>query len=361
MRYLFDIGHPAEFHYFKLVIRNLEKKGHQMLVTARDKDVTMALLEKSGLEFICTGRNIPSRLGKMFTLFRNDYHIYKAIKKFKPDLIINFFSPFAAQAGWLTGIPVLGFHDTEIAGISIKLAQPFTDMVVVPECYTRVLPEKKLIRFKGYFELCHLHPGYFTPDPSVLSQLGIRDDEKFILLRFVSHRAIHDTGFRGMSIEMKRKAVKGFLKFGRVFISSEEQLPEDLADYELNIPVEKIHDVLNYASLCYGESATMSSESAMLGVPSVFLDQQGRGYTRDLENKYGLVFNYSLSKEDQESSIAKGIELIKNHDHWHWQKKQEKLLGDNIDVTAFISWLIEQYPESAEIMKKKPEYQFRFK
>jgi predicted glycosyltransferase len=360
MKYLFDIGHPAEFHYFKLVIRNLEKKGHQVLITARDKDVNLELLKKSGLEFICTGRNIPSRLGKMFTLFRNDYHIYKAIKKFKPDLIINFFSPFAAQAGWLTGIPVLGFHDTEIAGISIKLAQPFTDMVVVPECYTRRLPEKKLIRFKGYFELCHLHPNHFIPDPSIRDILGIDKNEKFILLRFVSHRAIHDTGFRGMSLEMKRKAVKGFLKFGRVFISSEEPLPEDLTDYELNVPVEKIHDVLYYASLCYGESATMSAESAMLGTPAVFLDEKGRGYTHDMEKEYGLVFNYSMSKEDQESSIAKGIELLKNPDHQHWQKKQEELLGDHIDVTAFMSWLIEQYPESVEIMRKNPKYQFKF-
>lgn len=361
MRYLFDIGHPAEFHYFKLVIRNLEKKGHQVLVTARDKDVTLELLKKSGLEFICTGRNIPSRLGKMFTLFRNDYHIYKAIKKFKPDLIVNFFSPFAAQTGWLTGIPVLGFHDTEIAGISIKLAQPFTDMVVVPECYTRILPEKKLIRFKGYFELCHLHPNYFISDPSVRDILGIDKNEKFVLIRFVSHRAIHDMGLKGLSLEMKRKAVNEFSKIARVFISSEEKLPEDLEKFRIKIAPDKMHDVLFYASLCYGESATMSAESAVLGTPAIFLDEKGRGYTHDLENKYGLVANYSLSKEDQESSIEKGIEWIKNHDHRHWQKKQEKLFGDHIDVTAFMSWLIEQYPESVAIMKRDPDYQFRFK
>ncbi len=360
MRYLFDIGHPAEFHYFKLVIRNLEEKGHQVLITARDKDVTLELLKKSGLDYVNIGKNLPSKIGKVFSLFRNDFQILKAINKFKPDLIINFFSPFAAQAGWLARIPVLGFHDTEIAGISIKLAQPFTDMVVVPECYTRILPKKKLIRFKGYFELCHLHPNHFIPDPSVRDILGIDKNEKFILIRFVSHRAIHDTGFRGMSLEMKRKAVKEFLTFSRVFISSEEPLPEDLADYELNVPVEKIHDVLTYASLCYGESATMSAESAVLGTPAVFLDEKGRGYTHDLEKEYGLVFNYSMSKEDQESSIDKGIELIKNHDHQHWQKQQEKLLGDHIDVTAFMSWLIEQYPESVEVIKRDPDYQFGF-
>jgi len=355
------MGHPAEFHYFKNVIKYLEKKGHHILVTARDKDVSLELLKKSGIDFICTGRNIPSRIGKIFTLFRNDFHIYKAVKNFKPDLIINFFSPFAAQIGWLTGIPVLGFHDTEISGVSIKLAQPFTNIVVVPECYTRKLPENKTIRFNGYFELCHLHPGYYSPDPSIMVELGVGQNERYTLMRFVSRKAVHDTGIRGMSLKMKRKAVKAFSEIGRVFISSEELLPDDLAKYRLNVPVDRIHHVMNYACLCFGESATMSAESAVLGVPGIFLDQHGRGYTDDLEKKYGLVFNFKLGKEDQEKSIEKGIELIKKHDREYWQKKKDRLLAENIDVTAFMIWLVEHYPDSIRTIKLNPDYQFKFR
>jgi predicted glycosyltransferase len=361
MRYLFDIGHPAEFHYFRGVIRNLEKMGHRVLVTARDKEMTLELLEKSGLDFICTGRNIPSRLGKIFSLFRNNVHIYKAIQKFKPDLIVNFFSPFAAQAGWLAGIPVLGFHDTEIASVSLKLAQPFTDTVVVPECYTRILPEKKTLTFRGYFELCHLHPHYFTADPAVKNELGVEKEGKIALLRFVSRRAIHDVGLRGLSTGMKRKAAKEFSKHARVFISSEEKLPDDLEGYRITVAPEKIHHVLHYASLCYGESATMSAESAVLGTPAVFLDEKGRGYTDDLEKKYGLVENFSTSFQDQEKSIEKGIEILGKSDEQHWREKREQLLRQNIDVTDFMTWLIESYPESVLVMKKDPEYQFRFR
>ena len=361
MKYLFDIGHPAEFHYFKNVIKNFKKKGHRVLITARDKDVNLELLKKSEMDFICTGRNIPSRIGKIFSLLRNDFHIYKAVKNSKPDLILNFFSPFAAQVGWLKGIPVLGFHDTEIAGISIKLAQPFTSMVVVPECYNRFLPEKKTIHFKGYFELCHLHPRYYSPDPSILMKLGLGQNEPYVLMRFVSHQAIHDTGTSGMSLKMKRKAVKALSEIGRVFISSEVPLPDDLDRYKLNVQVDQIHHVLNYASLCFGESATMSAESAILGVPSIFLDKQGRGYTDDLEKKYGLVFNFKLEKEDLEKSIEKGIELIKKHDQAYWKKKRDRLIAENIDVAAFMIWLIENYPDSIQIMKQNPEYQFRFR
>jgi hypothetical protein len=37
------------------------------------------------------------------------------------------------------------------------------------------------------------------------------------------------------------------------------------------------------------------------------------------------------------------------------------MLTDKIDVTAFMVWFIENYPESARIVERNPAYQFRFK
>jgi hypothetical protein len=44
-----------------------------------------------------------------------------------------------------------------------------------------------------------------------------------------------------------------------------------------------------------------------------------------------------------------------------WKIKRDRLLADKIDVTAFYVWFIENYPESAKIMRKNPEYQYKFK
>ncbi|UCH92632.1 MAG: DUF354 domain-containing protein [Candidatus Aminicenantes bacterium] len=346
MKYLFDIGHPFHFHCFKHVIRNLMEKNHEVVITARDKDVTLNLLEEFGVHYFSTGKNLPSKLGKIYSLLRNDYRIFKVAKKVNPDMMISFFLPFAAHAGKLLGKPVIGFHDTEKENLSIRLSQPFTDVIVVPECYKRKLPGKKKITFKGVFELAYLHPGYFSPDTAVLDLLKVKKEEPYVLLRFVSHHAVHDTGYKGMSRKMKLKAVKEFDKFARVFISSEEELPDDLKKYELKIPPEKMHDVLSYAALIYGESATMASEGAVLGIPSVFIDKKGRGYTDELEQKYGLVFNFSDHLTDQERSIARGVELLKTQNKETWQKKRAGLLADSIDVTAFMTRIIEKYPQS---------------
>jgi hypothetical protein len=37
------------------------------------------------------------------------------------------------------------------------------------------------------------------------------------------------------------------------------------------------------------------------------------------------------------------------------------MLLEKIDVTAFMVWLIKNYPESIKIMKKNPNYQLNFK
>ena len=44
-----------------------------------------------------------------------------------------------------------------------------------------------------------------------------------------------------------------------------------------------------------------------------------------------------------------------------WQLKREKLLADKIDVSAFFSWFITNYPESHKIMNENHKYQDRFK
>jgi len=37
------------------------------------------------------------------------------------------------------------------------------------------------------------------------------------------------------------------------------------------------------------------------------------------------------------------------------------MLEDKIDVTAFLVWFVENYPESFSIMRENPDYQAGFK
>jgi len=358
---LIDIGHPAHVHYFRNFIKIMEGKGYQFMIASRNKEIAHYLLKKYDIPFIDRGKGQNGLVGKANYYFKAVHFIYKMAKTFGPGIILSFGSPYVAIVSKLLGKPHVAFDDTENAKLEHLMYVPFTRNILTPSCYTKNLGNKQT-RFNGYMELCYLHPKYFTPDPSILDTLGLRRDEKYVIMRFVSWGASHDRGHSGLSLEMKKKAVKEVSKYGRVFISCEGELLDDLKQYQINIPPEKMHDALSFATLLYGESATMASECAVLGTPAIYIDNEGRGYTDEEEEKYGLVFNYTESAKDQELSVQKGVELLKTPNiKGEWQKKREKMLSDKIDVTAFMVWLIENYPESAKLMKNNPEYQYRFK
>lgn len=343
MKILVDINHPAHVHYFKNCIKQLRQKGHQIIVTARDRYPVLQLLQAYKQGYYNRGKGSGHLLGKLLYMPAADMRILKIALKEKPDVFLSFGTPYPNHAAWLLGKPGINFQDTENAGLMFALTRPFSRVYCTPHCFKKDLG-KKHIRFNGYMELAYLHPDYFTPDDSIYNDLGVNRGEKYVVMRFVSWRASHDIGHKGISLEMKRKAVEQVSKLARVFISSEGPLPEDLKPYQINISPEKMHHVLAYAALLYGESATMASECAVLGTPALYLDNRGRGYTDEQEKKYGLVFNFTESMGHQEASIRKAIELLNTPNlREEWQKRRQKMLADTIDVTAFMVRFIENY------------------
>jgi len=361
MRILIDINHPAHVHYFHNLYHILINNNHQVCITAKKKDITLKLLKNFDIPYYCTGKNKQTLIGKFLSIIKSDYIILKQSLKFKPDLFFSFFSLSASHIGTLLNKPVIAFSDTENAKLSIITTKPFTNVVLTPSCFTKNLG-KKQIRFNGYMELCYLHPNYFIPDPSVLEILGVAKDEKYVIIRFVSWNASHDVGHSGLSLAMKHTIVRELSKYAKVFISSEGELPKDLKPYQIKIPPQKMHDALAFATLLYGESSTMASECACLGTPAFFIDNDGRGYTNEEEEKYGLVFNYSESFQDQKRSLRKALELLNTPNlKQEFQNRRQKMLADKIDVTAFMVWFVENYPQSVKIMKENPDYQYNFK
>jgi len=357
MKILIDINHPADVHYFKNFIKIMEKKGHEFFIISRNKEIEHYLLKKYNIPFINRGKGKNSIKGKILYFFKAIYFIYKKAKAFKPDIIISFGTPYPAIVGWLTRTPHISFNDTEHAKFHHLLTDPFSKSILTPSCYTKDLG-KKQIRFNGYMELCYLHPKYFKPDPFVLNLLDVRENEKYVIMRFVSWNAIHDVGHSGLSIEMKHKAVKELSKYAKVFLSSEGELPDDLKKYQINIPPEKMHDALAFATLFIGEGATMASECACLGTPAIYVNSLEVGYCTEEEHKYNLIYGFRNSK----GVLEKALDLLNTPNlKQEFQKRRLKILADKIDVTAYMVWFIDNYPESVKIMKKNPsEIEKRF-
>ena len=350
MRIVVDINHPAHVHYFKNFVWEMERRGHEVLITASEKEISFTLLRNYGFNFINLGTYGNSVSKKFKNILPMDWKMYKAVKAFKPDIFLGFGSIRAAHVSRLIRKPCIAFDDTEHAKWEHTLYVPFTDVILTPVCFKKDFG-KKQIRYNGYTELAHLHPNYFTPNPAVLDEMELSKDDTFIILRFVSWSASHDVGQHG--IKNKIELVRELENYGRVFITSEGQLPNELEQYKIKVSPEKLHDLLYYASLYVGEGATTASECAVLGTHAIFVNTLRLGYTDEEEEKYNLVYNFSDEKTMEKQAFDKALELLENNNlREEGKRKREKLLNDKIDVTAFMVKFIENYPESFKEMKE---------
>lgn len=355
MKILIDIGHPGHVHLFRPFALEMISKGHQVLFTCRQKEFEMELLRSAGFNFISFGKHFKTKKGKIWGLVKFNFQLLTACLKFKPDILMSHGSIYAAQIGYLLRKPHISMEDSG-NWEQMRLYIPFTKNILTPKELKEDLGPKQ-IRYSGYHELAYLHPRLFTPDDLIWNILKLKKDQPFALLRFVSWSATHDKGQGGLSNVVKKELVHLLASKMQVLISAEGKLPDEFEKYKISIPPEKMHDVLAAAAIFIGEGATMASEAGILGTPAVYVNSLERCYNQDQE-KYGTVFNFRNS----EGVIDKVKSLI--NEPYLKQKTlsgRNKMLSEKIDVTHFLVWFIENYPESAKIMKENPDYQLKFK
>ena len=357
MRVLFDMGHPAHVHFFKNAIYNLKKEGHEVKITARNKEVTLALLKAYGLDYENRGEIYTGMLNKALGMVKIDLKLLQIAQKFRPDILIGVHNPYVAHVGTLLRKPVIIFTDTENVRIASLLTYPFVNTIITPRFFREKIDSGKHVRIQGIKEIAYLHPNYFSPDPKVLEETGLLPGEKFIILRFISWGASHDTDLHGIGKGAEKELIKKLSPYGKIFITSEKPLDGDLEQYRLQVPPEKIHSLLSYAQLYIGEGGTMAVESGILGTPANHIESTASGQATgescgnflELRDKYGLIYFYPT----EEKALQKALEILQNpHSKKEWQDKQKRLWSEVIDVSTWLTDFIRQYPESFYQYKK---------
>ncbi|MCX9084518.1 MAG: DUF354 domain-containing protein [Candidatus Methanoperedens sp.] len=338
MKILFDFGHPTDVNVFRNVINKLEERGHSTLVTARDKENTVQLLQTYGLRYEVSP-HYNGILNKAIGLLRIDYFVYKVAKAFHPDVYVSAGTPYAAHVSKIFGKTHIAFPNTEHAKIALYLSKPFTDIFCTPYFYKGDFGKKHL-RFNGFNELNYLHHNYFKPDSTIISHLGLAG-ERYVLLRFSALNAHHDLTAKGFDFKTE-KEIMDFIKqiegFARVVITSEVSLGSKFEKYKIKIPSDRWHDFLNYATMYIGEGAKTASEAAILGVPAIYVSNTRRGYLDELETNYDLAYTIP----DREKALEKAKSLLQGKNlREKWIIKKDIMLKEKIDTVAFMVDIIE--------------------
>ena len=350
MKIFIDIGHPAHVHYFRRAIKSLQKKGHEFLITARDKDVTIKLLDHYKIDYFNRGKGRSSLLGKMLYPLKTNFKLFFLARRFSPDFSLSFASPYAAQVSFLLNKDHIAFTDTEHAKLGIASFLLFSKFVLTPVVYKNDLG-KKHIRFNGFMEQCYMDKKNLRKTVFSLDKYKFN---KTVFIRLVSWNASHDIGESGFTNKELKALIKSLEINTNIIISCEGKIPEELKKYQIMIEPHEIHALLNSVDLFIGEGATMASECAMIGTPAIYVNSLTAGTIIEQE-KFKLVHRFESSL----GVLDKALEILNDHSRkTKYEKRNRNFLNNQIDVNKFIKFFIINYPKSAKILQENPNYKF---
>lgn len=361
MNILIDIAHPAHVHLLKNVYSILQQRGHRLYVTVRDIQDAIELLRCYEIPYSVIGSKSDTLIGKVFLQLEYNLKMFSIVRQHRIRMGIGT-SITIAQLSRLTSLQSIVFDDDddEVEPLFVNCGHRFADVVLSPVCAVR--KTTKMIAYSGYHELAYLHPNRFQPDPTVLDEIGVKPGERYFIMRFNAFKAHHDVGVQGLSIDHKRRLIALLEKQGKVFITTERNIDEEFKKYQLLLSPEKIHSLMYYATMLVGDSQTMTSEAAVLGTPAIRCNTfVGRiSYLEEEEHRYELT--YGFRPENSGAMLHKVEELLAMPNlKEEWQGRRKKMLAEKIDVTAFYVWFIENYPESARVMRENPEMEKQFR
>lgn len=363
MTILFQLGHPAHYHLFKNTIMQLKEDGHRVYVLIKKKDILEDLLQAAQMPYrniLPEGRK-SSKIGILWGMFVRLWRVYWFTLFHRVNLLAGS-TPEVAQVGWLLHRESLVFAEDDAAIVPefVKLVSPFVNAYLSPITCNNGRIEYKTIHYAGFHKLAYLHPNRFVANRQVVEKY-FDTDTPYFLLRFAQLKAYHDISAhaQGITTDIAQQLIDILEPFGRIYITSERELEPQFEKYRLQINPLDIHHVMAFATLYIGDSQSMAVEAAMLGTPSIrFNDFAGKiGVLEELEHKYQLTIGIPSSQPQQLYDTVKEWVATPNL-HETFQQRRQKMLSEKIDVTAFFTWFIENYPESEQILRENPDYQF---
>jgi predicted glycosyltransferase len=304
MKIWIDFDNTPHVPFFKPIIRELERRGFKVVITARDAYQVYELADKMNLQYIKIGRHYgKSAVKKLLGLVWRAFQLAPFCLRERPDLALSHGSRSQGLLSNLLRIPSVIVFDYEHArNILIARAR----WLIAPEALSgeNKLSKIKRIRFyRGIKE--DVYVPQFKPDPALLEELGICGGEILMTVRPPAAAAhYYNPESDKLLLELMSRICQtpGI----RVILLPRNHLQE-LA-FKANYPSWFIEDktivpakavdglnLLWLSDLVVSGGGTMNREAAALGVPvySIFMGKTG-AVDKMLEKEYRLTLIRSV-------------------------------------------------------------------
>jgi uncharacterized protein len=279
MKIWIDLDNTPHVPFFRPIIRELESRGHRVVVSARDAYQVCELADEMGVAYTMIGRHWGKNpLKKVLGLLWRSVQMLPFWLRERPDVALSHGSRSQVLLSKALRTPTIVCDDYEGSG-NIPLGLP--RWLIVPEAladttFPRGLHRDHVRFYRGLKEDVYVPD--FEPDPSILDDLDLDPREIIVSVRPPADEAHYrdsqsDVLFvEAMSRLTTTPGVRVVMlpRTGRQGRSFREAHPEWFADRRTVIPSHALNglDLLWYSDLVLSGGGTMNREAAALGVPA---------------------------------------------------------------------------------------------
>jgi len=298
--------------FFKPIIRELEKRGYKVVLTARDAFQVCELATQSGLAYTKIGRHYgKNRLLKVLGLAWRSRQLLPFVLRERPIMGLSHGSRAQILLCNLLRIPTVMIMDYEYAQTPLLLRPRWE---IVPDVLfnenLHCKAKERIRKYKGIKE--DVYAPEFKPDPSLRQQLQLLDSEVIVTVRPPAteahyHNPESETFFvQFMDRVFRTPGVKAVLLPRNK--AQEAQIkanwPQWFEGSKVVVPKEAVDglNLLWYSDLVVSGGGTMNREAAALGVPvySIFRGKSG-AVDRHLQSQGKMTLIESI--EDVQNKI----------------------------------------------------------
>ncbi|MGC8893099.1 MAG: DUF354 domain-containing protein [Candidatus Saccharicenans sp.] len=332
-----DLDNTPHVPFFIPIKRELKRRNHRVLLTARDAFQVKELAQQNGLFFKTIGRHYgKSKAKKLIGWFIRSLQLMPFIIRYRPSVALSHGSRsqiFAANLFRIPTILIIDYEHSRPAPFS------YPKWMIVPEVLKEVnLISNKILTYQGLKE--DVYVAELQPDPSLLAELGISDQDILITVRPPATEAHYhnpageDLFYESVDWLFKNTAAKVVIlprnqKQG-------EQIKRKRKSWFTNgriiIPGKAIDglNLIYFSDLVISGGGTMNREAAALGVPvySIFRGPVGL-IDKKLEEEGRLTF---ISKPEELSRVK----LEKRQKTSHLDLNERPALSQIIKNIEFI-------------------------
>jgi predicted glycosyltransferase len=294
MRVWYDACTGKHTRYGSAIGKEIRKRGHEYIFTAREHPDTLPLMKLLGEKPLVVGKYSPASLSaRLQESAERIIEFSKLFEKNKPDVAIAHQSVELCRTAFGLGIPIILTADTPHALAVNRLTIPFAHTVVVsealPKSFTKTYCAQRVVTFKGVDEVAWIKGFKPTKIPSLKKPL--------IVLRQIENKAAYANGQADNAQTLAQK----LSQFGSVNLL--ERYNGDAEAHAQKAAFEDSASLVSNADLVVSYGGTISREAALQGVPSIAIgDMAGTNVNTYLAKKEFPLF---ITTEDKVMGLTK--------------------------------------------------------